>query len=102
VITERGLTFPIMGFTVADGKIMQIRAIADPDRVRRIAVAVLSDDKVAALQMPRAALPLLQPAPSRNPLGSISAMAAIMVLTAGSTGDVEPFAALAERLAAVT
>jgi sterol 3beta-glucosyltransferase len=31
-------------------------------------------------------------------LDSISGMAAIMVLTAGSTGDFEPFAALAERL----
>jgi hypothetical protein len=45
------------GFTVADGKIIQIDAIADPDRVRRIAVAVLSDDKVAALQMPRGSAP---------------------------------------------
>ena len=31
-------------------------------------------------------------------LDSISGMSTIMVLTAGSTGDVEPFAALAERL----
>ena len=45
VITVRGLMFPIMAFTVANGKIIQIDAIADPDRVRRIAVAVLSDDK---------------------------------------------------------
>jgi sterol 3beta-glucosyltransferase len=39
-----------------------------------------------------------RPPRSRSSLGSISAMAAIMVLTAGSTGDFEPFAALAERL----
>jgi sterol 3beta-glucosyltransferase len=36
---------------------------------------------------------------SPKSLDSISGMAAIMVLTAGSTGDFEPFAALAEQLA---
>ena len=36
-----------MGFTVAEGKIVEIDAIADPDRVQRIAAAVLSDDSVA-------------------------------------------------------
>jgi ketosteroid isomerase-like protein len=34
-----------MGFTVADGRIVEIDAIADPDRVRRIAAAVLGDDR---------------------------------------------------------
>ena len=44
VITVRGRPFAVMGFTVAEGKIVQIDAIADPDRVRRIAAAVLGDD----------------------------------------------------------
>jgi hypothetical protein len=33
-----------MGFTVAEGKIVAIDAIADPERVRRIAAAVLADE----------------------------------------------------------
>ena len=33
--------FAVMGFTVAEGKIVEIDAIADPERVRRIAAAVL-------------------------------------------------------------
>jgi hypothetical protein len=33
-----------MGFTVADGKIAEIDAIADPERVRRIAAAALNDE----------------------------------------------------------
>jgi hypothetical protein len=33
-----------MGFTVSDGKIIEIDAIADPGRVGRVAAAVLSDD----------------------------------------------------------
>ena len=44
VITVRGRPFAVMGFTVAQDKIIEIDAIADPDRVRRIAAAVLSDD----------------------------------------------------------
>jgi len=32
-----------MGVTVAEGRIVEIDAIADPDRVRRIAAAVLAD-----------------------------------------------------------
>ena len=43
VITVRGQPFAVMGFTVAEGKIVQIDAIADPARVRRIAAAVLGD-----------------------------------------------------------
>jgi hypothetical protein len=34
-----------MGFTVADGKIIEIDAIADPDRIQRIAAGVLSDQQ---------------------------------------------------------
>jgi hypothetical protein len=33
-----------MGFTVADDKIIEIDAIADPDRVQRIAADVLGDE----------------------------------------------------------
>jgi RNA polymerase sigma-70 factor (ECF subfamily) len=43
VITVRGRPFAVMGFTVAEGKIVAIDAIADPERVRRIAAAVLTD-----------------------------------------------------------
>jgi hypothetical protein len=32
-----------MGFTIAQGKIVEIDAIADPERVRRIAAALLAD-----------------------------------------------------------
>jgi RNA polymerase sigma-70 factor (ECF subfamily) len=42
VITVSGRPFAVMGFTVADGKIVEIDTIADPERVRRIAAAVLA------------------------------------------------------------
>jgi ketosteroid isomerase-like protein len=32
--------FAIMGFTVSDGKIIEIHAIADPQRVQRIAASI--------------------------------------------------------------
>jgi RNA polymerase sigma-70 factor (ECF subfamily) len=41
VVTIGGRPFAVMGFTVAEGKIVEIDAIADPERVRRIAAAVL-------------------------------------------------------------
>lgn len=44
VITVGGRPFAVMGFTVAGGKIVEINAIADPERVRRIAAAVLNDE----------------------------------------------------------
>jgi hypothetical protein len=44
VITVGGRPFAVMGFTVAGGRIVEIDAIADPDRVRRIAATVLGDD----------------------------------------------------------
>ena len=44
VVTVRGRPFAVMGFTVAEGKIVEIDAIADPERVRRIAAAVLRDE----------------------------------------------------------
>ena len=43
VVTVRGHPFAVMGFTVADGKIIVTDAIADSDRVRRIVASVLSD-----------------------------------------------------------
>jgi RNA polymerase sigma factor (sigma-70 family) len=42
IVTVRGRPFAVMSFTVADGKIAEIDTIADPERVRRIAAAVLS------------------------------------------------------------
>ncbi len=44
VVTRRGQPVTVMGFTVADGKIVEIDAIADPERVRRIAAAVLTGE----------------------------------------------------------
>jgi RNA polymerase sigma factor (sigma-70 family) len=41
VVTVRGQPFAVLGFTVTEGKIVEIDAIADPERVRRIAAAVL-------------------------------------------------------------
>jgi RNA polymerase sigma-70 factor (ECF subfamily) len=41
VIMVGGRPFAVMGFIVAEGRIMEIDAIADPERVRRIAGAVL-------------------------------------------------------------
>jgi hypothetical protein len=38
-----GRPYAVMGFTVADGKIIDIDAIADPERVERLAEAVLSE-----------------------------------------------------------
>ncbi len=44
VVTIYGRPFAVMGFTVTEGKIVEIDAIADPERVRRIAAAVLADE----------------------------------------------------------
>ena len=44
VVIVRGEPFAVMGFTVTGGRIVGIDAISDPDRVRRIAAAVLSPD----------------------------------------------------------
>jgi RNA polymerase sigma-70 factor (ECF subfamily) len=44
VVTADGRPFAVLGFTVADGKIVEIDALADPERVRRLAAAVLGDD----------------------------------------------------------
>jgi hypothetical protein len=41
VITVRGRPIAILGFTVVAGRIVAIDGIADPERVRRVAAAVL-------------------------------------------------------------
>ena len=43
VVTVAGRPHAVMGFVVADGKIVEIDVIADPERVRRIAATVLAD-----------------------------------------------------------
>jgi RNA polymerase sigma-70 factor (ECF subfamily) len=43
VVTIYGRPFAVLGFTLAEGKIVEIDAIADPDRIRRIAAAVLTE-----------------------------------------------------------
>jgi RNA polymerase sigma-70 factor (ECF subfamily) len=45
VATVHAQPFVVMGFAIAKGKIVEIDAIADPDRIRRIAAAVLSDEE---------------------------------------------------------
>jgi ketosteroid isomerase-like protein len=42
-VTVRGRPFVVFGFRVTDGKIVEIDAIADPDRVRRAAASVLTE-----------------------------------------------------------
>jgi len=44
VITMGGRPHVVMAFTVADGKVAEIDVIGDPERVRRVAAAVLGDD----------------------------------------------------------
>lgn len=43
VVTLRGRPVTVIGFTVAGGRIAEIDAIADPERVRTVAVTALSD-----------------------------------------------------------
>ena len=40
ILTRRGRPVTVMGFTVVDGKIAEINAVADPERVRRITASV--------------------------------------------------------------
>jgi RNA polymerase sigma factor (sigma-70 family) len=44
VITVRGRPLTVMGFTIVNGKIAEIDAIGDPERVRAITTGFLSDD----------------------------------------------------------
>jgi len=45
VVTVHRQPFVVMGFTIAEGKIVEIDSIADPERVGRIAAAVLADQE---------------------------------------------------------
>ncbi len=42
VVIDRGQPVTVMGFTIADGRIVEIDAIADPERVQTIAAEVLN------------------------------------------------------------
>lgn len=44
VVTVRGRPTAVMGFTIAGGKIVEIDAIADPERIREIAAPLLSGE----------------------------------------------------------
>lgn len=44
VVTMEGQPVTVMGFTVSGGRIVEIDAIADPERVGRIAAGVLPDE----------------------------------------------------------
>jgi len=44
VVTVGGRPFAVLGFTVTEGRIAEIDAIADPERVQRIAAAVLGEE----------------------------------------------------------
>ncbi|MGH2985374.1 MAG: RNA polymerase subunit sigma-70, partial [Solirubrobacterales bacterium] len=43
VVAPRGRPFAVAGFTVADGKIVEIDILADPARVRELDLTVLDD-----------------------------------------------------------
>jgi RNA polymerase sigma factor (sigma-70 family) len=43
VVAPRGRPFSVMGFTIRNGKIVEIDALADPDRLRQLDLAVLDD-----------------------------------------------------------
>jgi hypothetical protein len=47
VITLDGQPLSLMGFTVAEGKIIEVDVIADPDRISRLAAPVLAVDRPA-------------------------------------------------------
>jgi RNA polymerase sigma factor (sigma-70 family) len=44
IVTFDGQPMTVMGFIVAEGRIAEIDAIADPERVRRLTAAVLTDE----------------------------------------------------------
>jgi RNA polymerase sigma-70 factor (ECF subfamily) len=46
VITVSGQPFVVMGFTIAEGKIVEIDSIADPERVRRFATAFVPNQEI--------------------------------------------------------
>jgi RNA polymerase sigma-70 factor (ECF subfamily) len=50
VITARGRPLAIMAFTIVEGRIVEIAAIADPDRVARVASTLLAQQSQSAPQ----------------------------------------------------
>ena len=44
IVTRRGRPVTVIGFTVTDGEIVEIDAINDPERVQRVAAAVLNGE----------------------------------------------------------
>jgi RNA polymerase sigma-70 factor (ECF subfamily) len=44
VVTFNGAPVTVIGFTIADGKIVEIDAISDPQRLATIAAALLAND----------------------------------------------------------
>jgi len=53
VVTARGRPFVILGFTISAGRIVEIDAIGDAERVRRLAAAVLDGGGDASPPTPR-------------------------------------------------
>jgi len=47
-VTVHGRPFAVMGFTISGGRIVEIDAIADPERVQRIAADVLGNQQVVS------------------------------------------------------
>jgi RNA polymerase sigma factor (sigma-70 family) len=45
IVTVRGRPFTVMGFTIVNGKIAEIDAIGDPERVRTLTATVLNDEQ---------------------------------------------------------
>jgi RNA polymerase sigma-70 factor (ECF subfamily) len=43
VVAPGGKPFSVLGFTVRNGKIVEIDAVADPERLRNLDLAVLDD-----------------------------------------------------------
>ena len=43
VVVPEGRPFSVIGFTVADGKIVAMDALADPERLSRLDLTILED-----------------------------------------------------------
>jgi hypothetical protein len=43
VVAPQGQPFAVMGFTIADGRIVEIDALTDPERLRRLDLTILDD-----------------------------------------------------------
>lgn len=58
VVTRAGEPMTVMGFTIAAGRIVEIDAVADPERVPRIAATVLADGRDTSGARPRGDRPV--------------------------------------------